>query len=64
MGGVATVAFVLPGLSAQSRWIDRRLRGPRFWAWGLLGGSRSNLKVLRRSSLQASTSRGTCLTAA
>ena len=32
------------GPGAQSRWIDRRLRGPRFWAGGLLGGSRSNLQ--------------------
>ena len=60
MGGVATVAWP----SAQSRWIDRRLRGPSFWAGGLLGGSRSNLKVLRRSPLRASTSRGACRTAA
>ena len=34
------------------RSVDGRLRGPRFLCGGLLDGSRSHLKVLRRWHLQ------------
>ena len=34
------------------RSVDGRLHGPRFWWGGLLDGSRSHLKVLRRWHLQ------------